>query len=42
MTTRRPNTWLTVTPYLRQCGPPAFMPTLPPNVETVWLAGSGA
>ena len=37
-----PSTWLAVTPYLRQCGPPAFSPTLPPRVQTFWLAGSGA
>ena len=35
-------TWLSVTPYLRQCGPPAFSATLPPIVHTVWLDGSGA
>jgi enolase len=28
------NTWLVVTPYLRQRGPPAFSAALPPTVET--------
>src|SRR2546422_5341561 len=32
--------WLVVTPYLRQCGPPAFSATLPPTVQAVWLEGS--
>ncbi len=36
------RTWLVVTPYLRQCGPPAFSATLPPMVQAVWLDGSGA
>jgi hypothetical protein len=31
-----------VTPYFRQCGPPAFSATLPPIVHAVWLDGSGA
>ena len=35
-------TWLVVTPYLRQCGPPAFSATLPPSVHALWLEGSGA
>ncbi len=30
-----PSTWLAVTPYLRQCGPPAFIATFPASVETV-------
>ncbi len=30
-----------VTPYLRQCGPPAFSATLPPTVQATWLDGSG-
>ena len=34
--------WLVVTPYLRQCGPPAFSATLPPIVHALWLDGSGA
>ena len=34
--------WLVVTPYFRQCGPPAFSATLPPTVETFWDDGSGA
>ena len=41
-TTSNSSTWLVVTPYLRQCGPPAFSATLPPMVQTVWLEGSGA
>ena len=28
------RTWFVVTPYLRQRGPPAFSPTLPPSVQT--------
>ena len=36
------TTWLSVTPYLRQCGPPAFSATLPPIVQAAWLDGSGA
>src|SRR5256885_70730 len=32
-TTSRPSTWFAVTPYLRQCGPPAFSATLPPMVQ---------
>ena len=31
-----------VIPYFRQCGPPAFVETLPPMEETIWLDGSGA
>ena len=27
------TTWFMVTPYLRQCGPPAFSATLPPMVH---------
>src|SRR5262249_62280338 len=34
--------WLVVMPYLRQCGPPALVATLPPIDETIWLDGSGA
>ena len=41
-TTSSSTTWLVVTPYLRQCGPPAFSATLPPTVQAVWLDGSGA
>ena len=37
-----PSTWLVVTPYFRQCAPPAFSATLPPIVQTGWLEGSGA
>jgi len=33
---------LAVTPYFRQCGPPAFSATLPPIVHALWLDGSGA
>ena len=33
--------WLLVTPYFRQCMPPALLPTFPPRVETTWLPGSG-
>ncbi len=36
------STWLVVTPYFRQRGPPAFSAALPPIVETLKLAGSGA
>ncbi len=41
-TSSMPSTWLLVTPYLRQWGPPAFSPALPPRVLVFWLAGSGA
>src|SRR5207247_1446722 len=41
-TTSSARMWLVVTPYLRQCGPPAFSATLPPRVQAVWLDGSGA
>ena len=41
-TTSRPSTWLEVTPYLKQCGPPAFSAMLPPTEEAFMLAGSGA
>ena len=37
-----PRTWLSVTPYLRQWGPPALVATLPPIVLTCCEAGSGA
>ena len=37
-----PSTWLVVTPYARQCGPPEFSATLPPMVHAFWLEGSGA
>ena len=40
-TTVKPSTWLVVTPYLKQWGPPAFSATLPPRVQAFWLAGSG-
>ena len=38
----RPSTLLVVTPYLRQCAPPEFMPMLPASVQASWLEGSGA
>ncbi|OGT95427.1 MAG: hypothetical protein A2083_09710 [Gemmatimonadetes bacterium GWC2_71_9] len=41
-TTSSARMWLVVTPYLKQCGPPAFSATLPPIVQAVWLEGSGA
>ena len=40
-TTSSRTMWLVVTPYLRQCGPPAFSATLPPTVQAAWLEGSG-
>src|SRR6185436_971715 len=40
-TTSSSTTWLVVTPYLRQWGPPAFSATLPPTVQAAWLDGSG-
>ena len=40
-TTSSCTMWLVVTPYLRQCGPPAFSATLPPTVQAAWLEGSG-
>ena len=40
-TTTRPSTWLSVTPYLRQCGPPALVATLPPIVLTCCEDGIG-
>ena len=40
-TTSSATMWLVVTPYLRQCGPPAFSATLPPTVQAAWLDGSG-
>ena len=39
--TRRPETWLVVVPYQRQCGPPALVPTLPPIVEIFLARGIG-
>ena len=41
-TTSSASTWVAVTPYLRQWGPPAFSATLPPMVHADWLEGSGA
>ena len=41
-TTLSQRTWLRVTPYLRQCGPPAPSATLPPMEQAFPLAGSGA
>ena len=41
-TTSIANTWLLVTPYLRQCTPPEFSATLPPMLQATWLDGSGA
>ncbi len=32
----------TVSPYLRQCMPPAFSATLPPIEHAIWDEGSGA
>ena len=40
-TTSSRTMWLVVTPYLRQCGPPAFSATLPPTVQAAWLDGIG-
>src|SRR6266536_3480138 len=40
--TSRARMWFAVTPYLRQCGPPAFSATFPPIVHALWLDGSGA
>ena len=37
-----PRTCWWVWPYLRQCGPPAFVAALPPSVDAIWLDGSGA
>ncbi len=34
-----PSTLLVVTPYLRQCAPPEFMPILPAMVQASWLDG---
>ena len=42
VTSTRPSTLRVVAPYLKQCGPPAFSPTLPPIVQACWLEGSGA
>jgi len=33
--------YFVVTPYLKQCGPPAFSATFPPRVATRPLDGSG-
>ena len=41
-TTSSATMWFVVTPYLKQCGPPAFSATLPPSVHAAWLDGSGA
>ena len=41
-TTSSASTCADVTPYARQCGPPAFVFTLPPIEEVCWLDGSGA
>src|SRR5690606_39890436 len=41
-TTTSPVTWLLVTPYFRQCGPPAFSATFPPIVQAACELGSGA
>ncbi len=35
-------TLCSVSPYFRQCTPPAFSATLPPIVQAIWLDGSGA
>ena len=42
VTTSSPSTWFTVTPYFKQCGPPALVEAFPPIVDTIWLDGSGA
>ena len=36
------STWAAVTPYARQCGPPALVATLPPMVHACCDDGSGA
>src|SRR5690606_3914416 len=41
-TTVSPVTWFNVTPYFRQCGPPAFSATFPPIVQAACELGSGA
>ncbi len=41
-TATTPSVWFSVTPYLRQWGPPALVATLPPMVLTCCDAGSGA
>ena len=40
-TMSRASTCADVTPYARQCGPPAFVATLPPIDETCCEDGSG-
>src|SRR3954451_23222251 len=40
-TTSRPQTYVVVKPYLKQCAPPEFSATLPPIEQTIWLDGSG-
>ena len=40
--TRKRRMLWTVSPYLRQCTPPAFSATLPPMLHAIWLEGSGA
>ena len=40
-TTSRPVTQLPVTPYLKACGPPAFVAMLPPSVDCSPAPGSG-
>ncbi len=42
MTMSSASTCALVTPYARQCGPPAFVLTLPPIDDVCWLDGSGA
>jgi hypothetical protein len=37
-----PSTCACVSPYFRQCGPPALVEAFPPSVEAIWLEGSGA
>ena len=40
-TTSIPSTWSAVTPWPRQCSPPAFVPMLPPITEAAREDGSG-
>ena len=42
ITTSSASTCALVTPYARQCGPPAFVFTFPPIDDVCWLDGSGA
>src|SRR5206468_12118959 len=40
--TSRARIWFAVTPYLRQCGPPAISATFPPIVQALRLDGTCA